>query len=261
MKSYIQSVLKSFINKYLSISLMLLPTSWAFSQEKGEINVTGNFSTAIYPDSLLLAIEITTFSENGKSISLESQEEEIVQRLKSRNLYSESSFRPLENFGTAESSSDNQLPRSSFLGIGRKNRTKKVSSSSGLRSYAITLSGYQELTALIEVLNDVPINKIFFVTATHSKLDEFLSKSHEMALSNARNKASTLLGVERLKIGKTISIRELKDEIKMPTQSLSFFSPSLRPSKNLTSKLLEDPSIFKPIEYCYQVDAVFEISN
>ncbi|MFY0601594.1 MAG: SIMPL domain-containing protein [Cyclobacteriaceae bacterium] len=247
---------------FILLSLSLAGALYAQNQNKS-IEVEGKSSQIVYPDSILLVVELKEFSKDDQLVTLSEQEKVIIEKLKEFDLYDSQLFFNLSNASGSEGEVADSILRSEkegFLKFGKKkNKSMEGKETYYLGSYLLKLKDFSELSIVIELLNTVPLNKIVVVGVSNTALSLLQQQVLKEAALNAQSKAESLLTTLNGSLGSLIQVEEIENRTDFPFETVTISSVSSVPTKGLAIKLLDEKISFKPIEIASTVKVTYSL--
>jgi uncharacterized protein YggE len=180
-------------NILLSTSLLLTATLTAQNpvtgEEKPYIEVNGTGEMEVVPDEIYVTITIRERSNNKKTISIEEQEQNLKNALKTLKV-------DLKNLSLAGANAD--LVRIEW-------RKKGVITQ---KQYSLKLGNATILGQVFTELDKLEITDAYVSHVQHSKIDSLRKVVKIMAIKAAKNKADYLLAAIGERTGKPLIVRE-----------------------------------------------------
>ena len=173
--------------------LFILFTSITFGQknfiDQPYIEVTGQVEKEIIPDEIYLRIELDESDKKGR-VSIEKQENQMINKLKSLGIDLDKDFSVLDFSG---------YYKRKFLATNEVTKRK---------SYQLIVHDGKTLGEIFKTLDDIDISNINITKVDHSNIEELKRENKIKALLVAKNKANNYaLAIEQT-IGKALFIQE-----------------------------------------------------
>jgi uncharacterized protein len=233
-KKYNMKILKSF-----TIVLLLTANITVFGQttsdnekEKPYIEVTGTAEKEIIPDEIYISITIRERQEGKEKITIDKQEENLKESLKSIGI-------SLDNLFLSDANAN-------YISV--KWMKKDVITKN---EYILKVGDALTVGRVFEKLDDVKINDAYISRVSHSKLDEFKKDVRIMAIKAAKEKADYLLSAIGEQTGKALKVYEQSPSYKINDSNLNFIS-----GRSVNSSLLEDGVIMNESDKIIQFQKI-----
>jgi uncharacterized protein len=233
-KKYNMKILKSF-----TIVLLLTANITVFGQttsdnekEKPYIEVTGTAEKEIIPDEIYISITIRERQEGKEKITIDKQEENLKESLKSIGI-------SLDNLFLSDANAN-------YISV--KWMKKDVITKN---EYILKVGDALTVGRVFEKLDDVKINDAYISRVSHSKLDEFKKDVRIMAIKAAKEKADYLLSAIGEQTGKALKVYEQSPSYKINDSNLNFIS-----GRSVNSSLLQDGVIMNESDKIIQFQKI-----
>jgi len=179
------------------ILLLLTATMTVFGQttsdtekNKPYIEVTGTAEKEIIPNEIYIAITIRERHEGKEKITIEKQEADLKESLKSIGI-------PLDNLSLSDANAD-------YIRV--KWTKKDVIAKT---EYSLKVGDALTVGKVFEKLDELKIVDAYISKVSHSKLDEFKKEVKIMAIKAAKDKADYLLAAINEQTGMPLIIKEI----------------------------------------------------
>jgi uncharacterized protein len=233
-KKYNMKILKSF-----TIVLLLTANITVFGQttsdnekEKPYIEVTGTAEKEIIPDEIYISITIRERQEGKEKITIDKQEENLKESLKSIGI-------SLDNLFLSDANAN-------YISV--KWMKKDVITKN---EYILKVGDALTVGRVFEKLDDVKINDAYISRVSHSKLDEFKKDVRIMAIKAAKEKADYLLSAIGEQTGKALKVYEQSPSYKINDSNLNIIS-----GRSVNSSLLQDGVIMNESDKIIQFQKI-----
>ncbi len=170
----------------LLLSLFIFMGLTAFSQNK--ITVNGRAEKAIVPDQIYLTLTLQDQVEMGSIRSLEQQEATLIQLA--------------DNIGIAIQ----DMGLENISGYYDQYNAKMFLAS---KVYIIKVNGIDQLTKLIDQMNQLSATNVNISSYSHSKIDEYMVDLRKAAIADARKDAEEIAAEVGKKVGEVLEIEDL----------------------------------------------------
>jgi len=168
------------------------------TEPKPFIEVTGTSETEISPDEIYITITLLERSENKEKLSIDKQEKDLKQEIKSLNI-------DMSNLVLSDAFADYQKFRKS---------KKDVIIS---KTYILKVSSAEMLSRVYERLDKINVYDAYISRVHNSKMDDFKKENRIKAIKAAKDKVDYLLAAINL-TGKAIQITETDNNMYQPYQ-------------------------------------------
>jgi uncharacterized protein YggE len=203
------------------------------------IEVTGEGELEIVPDEIYLQFTLKERYDGRTKITIETLEKKLRQKLQSKDI-------DIEKLSLADADA-------SFVTIKRKKKDVLAS-----KEYMIKVSGTNELSKVLDVLDNVDAINAHISKVDHSTMDDFKKEVKIKAVKNAKEKAEYMLAAVEQKVGKALFIQERETYAPAPYTRMKTNLASF--DEELDATTLKEPEIsFQKINLKYKVFARFAI--
>lgn len=168
------------------------------TEPKPFIEVTGTSETEISPDEIYISITLLERSENKEKLSIDKQEKDLKQEIKSLNI-------DMSNLVLSDAYADYQ----NF----RKSKKDVIIS----KSYILKVNSAEMLSKVYEKLDKINVYDAYISRVSNSKMEEFKKENRIKAIKAAKEKVDYLLAAINL-TGKAIQITETDNNMFQPYQ-------------------------------------------
>ena len=215
--------------------LLLAATTFAQTDNRKKIEVSGRADMEVVPDIIYLQIVLKEYKTGSKTISLNTLEEGLVKAINQLGI-------PKEN-----------LTVDNIYGYNWEWRKKKVDDFLASKSFKLKLSDVKLINNLIEKLDAEGINSMNVGEVSHTKIDEYRMQLKIEALKIAKTKARALLASIDEEIGVALDIQEMNYD-NQPMYARNTMTMEYKMQGDYMSEVE-----FKNITISAEVRAVFEI--
>ena len=239
------------MKKALNLTILLAATSLfnaliaqqtvPYSQTVPHIEVVGTAEEYVVPDEIYLTIELEEKEDKKENNNLDRQEsrmKQVISRLKI----------PLENLQLANAAADEiRIKRRKYSTLSRV-------------VYSLKLSTAEEVSQVLDGLDESGIDNVHISHVTHSNLVELQQKNRIAAIKAAKFKADYLLEAIGEKTGMAILVEEMQP-ISLSRSMVA--NTMLREEENLqmTSGLKGSTVQFRKIRLSSSVKVIFSIAK
>lgn len=226
--------------KSFTILLLLMAAVSVFGQDTSYIEVTGTAEKEVIPDEIYIAITIRERFEGKVKISIEKQELDLKDALKSIGV-------SIENLFLSDANAD-------YIRV--KRSKKNVISST---EYILKVGDALTVGKVFEKLDALNIYGSYIAKVNHSKILEYKKEVRIMAIKAAKEKADYLLEAIGEETGKALKVNELNQNMGYANTSLN--SRSMGHSTHKEKKEGSDEVViqFKKIKLRASIYVKFEI--
>ena len=215
--------------------LLLAATTFAQTDNRKKIEVSGRADMEVVPDIIYLHIVLKEYKSGSKTISLNTLEEGLVKAINQLGI-------PKENLSV-----DN------IYGYNWDWRKKKADDFLASKSFKLKLSDVKLINNLIEKLDAEGVNSMNVGEVSHTKIDEYKMQLKIEALKQAKSKAKALLSSIDEEIGGALDIQEMSYN-NQPMYARNTMMMEAKMDSGYQSEVE-----FKNITISAEVRAVFEI--
>ena len=215
--------------------LLLAATTFAQTDNRKKIEVSGRADMEVVPDIIYLHIVLKEYKSGSKTISLNTLEEGLVKAINQLGI-------PKENLSV-----DN------IYGYNWDWRKKKADDFLASKSFKLKLSDVKLINNLIEKLDAEGVNSMNVGEVSHTKIDEYKMQLKIEALKQAKSKAKALLASIDEEIGGALDIQEMSYN-NQPMYARNTMMMEAKMDSGYQSEVE-----FKNITISAEVRAVFEI--
>ena len=176
----------------LFIALQFVVPRFSMAQnieQTPHIDVTGYAQIEAIPNQILLQICIKEFFDGKIKVNIPEQESKMKNMLKISGI-DLTKLKPVEV----------QNDYVKITKTSRENSTEK--------KFHLLLSNTNSVVNAYQVLNDLGINNVKVISVSHTNIDSLIKAVETLAITNARDKAKSLLAALDSKLGKPLIIRE-----------------------------------------------------
>ncbi len=179
----------------LAVFALLFATNLIFGQtyintpEKPFIEVNGTAEKEINPDEIYIRIIIREKTENRDKMSVEEQEKNLIEAIKSLGI-------DLVNLTVTDANADYMR-----VGWGKREVVEK-------KDFTLLVNDAKSVGLVFEKLDELEIREAYISKVDHSKIEEFRKEVKIKAIQAAKEKASYLTAAIDEKLGAPQIIRE-----------------------------------------------------
>lgn len=195
--------------KLITLLLLLSTTTKVFSQtttndqiDQPFIEVTGTAEKEIIPDEIYIAITIRDRNEGKEKITIEKQEEDLKEALKSLGI-------PLDYLFLSDANANYVRVKLNKKDVVTKNE------------YVLKVGDALTVGKVFEKLDDLKIIEAYVSRVSHSKLQDYKKEVRIMAITAAKDKADYLLKAIGQETGKAIRVHEPNTSYRMDDSNLN----------------------------------------